>query len=292
MRHLNILDVIRQEVFGRWFKDQATWQAWFAFLAVLFALPMTPEQLAIYRRCTGRTEPPTQPHRESWLVCGRRSGKSFTMSLIVMYLAVFREWRQFLAPGERATIMVIAASRDQASEILQYLKAFFHDVPILRRLIESETADELELTNRARIAVHSASSARTRGFAIAVAICDEVAFWQTDVGGANVDKEILAAIRPGMSQFGEHAMLLCASSPYAKRGALYEAHQIHFGKDGDPVLVWKAPTRAMNPTIAQAEVDKAMERDPADAMAEFMAEFRSDIQSFVQIETVRDCTTR
>ena len=32
------------------------------------------------------------------------------------------------------------------------------------------------------------------------------------------------------------AKLLCASSPYAKRGALYAAHKRHFGKDGDPIL--------------------------------------------------------
>jgi len=32
-----------------WFKDAATWQAWFAFIAALFALPMSAEQLAVYR---------------------------------------------------------------------------------------------------------------------------------------------------------------------------------------------------------------------------------------------------
>ena len=48
----------------------------------------------------------------------------------------------------------------------------------------------------------------------------------------------------------------------------------------------------MNPTIAQAEIDRAMERDPADAMAEYLAEFRSDLQSFVSIEIVRACTDR
>src|SRR5262245_6053844 len=103
-------------------------------------------------------------------------------------------------------------------------------------------------------------------------------------------REILASIRPGMAQFGDAAMLLCASSPYAKKGMLYEVHQRHWGKDGDPVLVWKAPTREMNPTIAQAEIDNAYERDPADAAAEFGAEFRSDISSFVPIEIVRECT--
>ncbi len=290
--NVSILDVIRQPLFRQWFKDPATWQAWFGFLAALFALPMTPEQLAVYQRCTGRTNPPTEPHREGWLICGRRSGKSFIMALVAVFLAVFRDWKPFLAPGERAVIMIIAADRGQASELLGYIKAFFSEVPMLRELLENETAEAVELSSRVRIQVNSASYTRTRGFAIAVAILDELAFWPTDTGSANPDREILNAIRPGQAQFGEHAMLLCASSPYAKRGSLYEAHQRHFGNDGDPVLVWRAPTRDMNPTIAQAEIDRAMERDPADAMAEYLAEFRSDLQSFVSIEIVRACTDR
>ena len=290
MSEINILDVIRQPVFAQWFKDPETWQAWRAFLATLFALPMSPEELEIYRRCTGRSEPPSEPHREAWLICGRRSGKSFTMALTAMYLACFRDWRPFLAPGERATIMVIARDRDQAAEIISYLKAYFENVPMLAHLLENDTAESIELNNRVRIQVNAASYSRTRGYAIAVAILDEMAFWPTDAGSANPDKEILAAIRPAQVQFGDHAMLLCASSPYAKRGVLYEAHQRHYGRDGDPVLVWKAPTREMNRTIAQAEIDRAMERDPAEASAEFMAEFRSDLQSFVDVEIVRACT--
>ena len=142
---------------------------------------------------------------------------------------------------------------------------------MLQRLLENETAEAIELTNRVRIQVNSASYTRTRGFAIAVAILDELAFWPTD-SAANPDREMLAAIRPGQVQFGEHAMLLCASSPYAKRGALFEAYQRHYGQDGDRVLVWRAPTRDMNPTIAQLRLISQWDADPADATAEYLAE--------------------
>jgi hypothetical protein len=43
-------------------------------------------------------------------------------------------------------------------------------------------------------------------------------------------------------------MLLLASSPYARKGALWDSYKKHYGKDGDPILVWQAPTRTMNPT--------------------------------------------
>jgi hypothetical protein len=53
-----------------------------------------------------------------------------------------------------------------------------------------------------------------------------------------------------------NAMLLCASSPYARRGALWDAHRRHYGKDGDPVFVWRAPTRTMNPSVSQQVIDR------------------------------------
>ena len=77
-------------------------------------------------------------------------------------------------------------------------------------------------------------------------------------------------MRPAMATI-PNAMLLCASSPYAKRGALHDAHKRHYGKDGDPILVWKAATRTMNPTVPQSVIDQAMERDRSDAEAEYGA---------------------
>ena len=75
-------------------------------------------------------------------------------------------------------------------------------------------------------------------------------------------------------------MLLCASSPYARRGALWNAYKRHLGKPSS-VMVWKADTRTMNPTISQDIIDEAVEADPANAAAEFGAEFRSDVAAYV-----------
>jgi hypothetical protein len=117
-------------------------------------------------------------------------------------------------------------------------------------------------------------------------LCDELAFWRSE-DSASPDYEVLAAVRPGMATI-PGAMLLCASSPYAKRGALHDAYARHFGKAG-PILVWKAPTRTMNPTVPAAVIAEAMERDPASAMAEFQAEFRNDIESYTTTEAVCAC---
>src|SRR3954464_13121290 len=105
----SILEAIDDpDLFAPWFRERATWAAWMAFLAALFALPMTLEQLALYRECTGRDEPATAAFSEGWLVCGRRAGKSFMLALIAVFLAVFKNYAPFLAPGERGTILILA----------------------------------------------------------------------------------------------------------------------------------------------------------------------------------------
>jgi hypothetical protein len=88
-----------------------------------------------------------------------------------------------------------------------------------------------------------------------------------------------------------NALLLCASSPYARRGALWEAHKRHFGKDGDPILVWQADTRTMNPTVPQRVIEDAMERDPASAVAEYGAQFRTDVEALLTRDAVEACIT-
>ena len=104
----------------------------------------------------------------------------------------------------------------------------------------------------------------------------------------NPDAEILKALRPSLATTGG---LLCAiSSPHAKRGALYSTFRRHYGPDGHPlILVAKAPTRTMNPSLPQRVVDRAYEEDPESASAEFGAEFRSDLEAFVSREIVEGC---
>ena len=236
---------------------------------------------------TGRVAPPQQSATEAWLICGRRAGKSFILALCAVFLACFFEYRKFLAPGERGTVLIIATNSKQARVIVRYVRALLTHIPMLAKLIERETADTSIRQIRVTIEVHPASAKTTRGYAVVAALLDEIAFFPTD-DSANPDYDILDAIRPGMATI-PNAMLLCASSPYARRGALWDAHRRHFGKDGDPVLVWRAPTRTMNPSVPQQVIDAAAERDPASAAAEWLAEFRSDIESFINREAVEAC---
>jgi len=282
---ITILDAISdRRLFAPWFKDRATWESWFAFLAALFALPMSPEQLLTFRECTGRSKSAAEPAKEGWLVCGRRAGKSFVLALCAVFLACFHDYRHHLSPGERGVVLIIATDRKQARVIFRYVRALLTKVPMLARMIERETVESFDLCIQVSIEVATASFRTTRGYTIVAALCDEIAFWPSEDSTAP-DTEILDAIRPAMATI-PNAMLLCASSPYAQRGALFDAFRRNFGRDDAPALVWKAPTRTMNPTVPQSVIDDAMERDPASAAAEYGAEFRADVEGFVGRDVV------
>jgi len=256
---------------------------WRVFLVALFGLPLSDDMASIFRSCTGRTMGPSSSFVEAWLICGRRAGKSFMMALIAVFLACFRSYTDYLGPGERGTIMVIAADRKQARATLRFIAGLLA-VPMLKKLIERETAESFDLSNRVTIEVATANYRTVRGYTIVAALCDEVAFWPSE-DSATPDYQILDALRPAMATI-PGAMLICASTPYGRRGALWDAYKRYWGKDDAPVLVWKADTRTMNPGVPQAIIDAAFERDPAAAEAEWNAEFRSDVEAFISREVV------
>ncbi len=116
-----------------------------------------------------------------------------------------------------------------------------------------------------------------------------LAFWYDDSGGSmNPDSEILDALRPGLATTG--GPLIAISSPYARRGQLYETWRRHYGPTGDPrILVARGASRDLNPSLPQSVVDRATERDPASASAEYLANFRTDVEGFVGREAVEAC---
>src|SRR5262249_26340557 len=136
-----------------------------------------------------------------------------------------------------------------------------------------------------RVEVHTASWRALRGYTVVGACLDEVAFWRSD-DSANPDTEIVNALRPAMVTV-PNALLVAISSPYSRRGVLWETFRRHQGDQG--ILTWQAPSRTMNATIPQSVVDDALEADEAAARAEWLAEWRRDVDAFVSREVIDAC---
>lgn len=275
----------RPDMFGPFFADEDQWANWFAFLKAVFALEMTEMELWSYQQFTGRMEPPAQQAKEVWPIIGRRGGKSRILALIGVYLALFKKYDQYLGPGEVATILILASTRDQARVIRRYVKGMLA-APAFAPTVKRDNDNIIELDNRVAIEIGAASFRSTRGYTFAAVLADEVAFWRSDES-ANPDEEILKAIRPGLLTI-PHSMLLCASSPYARRGALFNAFKKHYGRNGKH-LVWKADTLSMNLSIDPADIQAEYDEDPIAAAAEYGAEFRTDIEAFLNLDQIEHC---
>ena len=283
---IDIISAVRDpDIFGAWFKDRATWAAWFCLLKTLFAIPLDEAELAIFRKHTGRSHPAPAGYFDVSLIVGRRGGKSLILALVAAFLAVFFDWRPYLTGGESGTIIIVAADKKQAAVTMAYLREML-SIPLLKSMVVRETEELIGLSNGVIVEVAVSNFRTIRGRTIVAALCDELAFWTTDESGSSPDREIIAALRPAMATI---AMLLKASSPYARRGVLWNDYKKHFGKDDSKTLVWQADTRSMNESVPENFIAAAYEDDAASASAEYGALFRTDIEGFVSREVVEAC---
>lgn len=271
-------------LFGDQFGGES-FAGWRALLAAFYGLELTTDELATLEALTCRTEAPQGAFGELWLAIGRRGGKSQIAALIAVYEALFRDHRDKLSPGEVATVMAIAADRKQARSVMRYTSGLVNGNPMLRKAIVRESGEAIEFNNRAVIEVHTASHRAVRGYTLSACILDEIAFWHVE--GANPDKEIVTGLRPGLATLG--GKLIALSSPYAKRGVLYDTYKRYFGSHDARVLVAQAPSRLMNPTLPESVVTQALEEDREAAEAEYLAQFRGDISTFLDPELLAEC---
>lgn len=257
-------------------------RAWKCVARVLDGLPPRDQwDLDLFRSCTGRTVWPDRRPDEIYLGIGTRGGKTEFLSKYGQYYAAFKEHR--LSPGERGYILCVGPTKRQTKILKNYMSAGFHRNDLLRPLLQNETREELELTNGVVVAVLASDYRSLRGFTGLMGAIDEMAY--LNIEGSKPDVEIVRALRSRLISTG--GPLIAISSPYAKTGELYKNYVKHWGKDGDPIFYWKAPSIVMNPNLDTKVIDRLREEDPEGSRADFDAEFRSDIESFVSRETVK-----
>jgi hypothetical protein len=276
---LNIdVAVADPELLGEALGRLDSWRTWLVVLKAAFGLPLNNEERRTFADVAGNRVPPGRRVRELWVEAGRRSGKSRMAALISCFFAVFVDHRPRLAPGEVGVVLILAPSKAQAAIIFNYCRAFFESSPSLRKLMDEVTADEIRLHGNIVLAIHSSSYKTVRGRTLLSCCLDEIAFFR-DETSSNPDVETYRAILPALATTG--GMLVAISTPYAQRGLLYQKHQASFGKDDPDVLVIRAGTTTLNPTIDLATIAAAQAEDPEAARAEWDAQFRGDLSTYI-----------
>lgn len=235
-----------------------------------------------WRSHLARVSPDT---REFIAIAGRGAGKSIIDALLLVYYAS-RPYEK-RAPGERLFAAVFGPDRRQAKLTFSYARGLLHSVPELEALIERETRETIDLSNGVTVEVITSSKAAPRGRSYAYACLEEAAFFPTD-DSANPDVELRRAIGPALARV-PGSLLAITSSPYAKRGILFDAWQRYHETAPPHVVFVHASTRELNPTFDEKEISRAFEEDAVSARTEYDAHFRSDIESFISLDVAQGC---
>lgn len=273
-----------------------SWYAWRVILKAAYGKLLTTDELELFRDIAKR-EPPNSRVKELWLVIGRRGGKDSVASCIAAQAACYADEGYALRPGERSLVACFATDRSQARIVYNYTKAYFEKIPSLRRRVVSNLtpspmpivlSNQMDGVPTTEIAIVTSSYRAPRGWPIACAIFDEVAFW-LDENSANPDKEIYNAVLGGSSA---NTMIVGISTPYRQAGLLFDRWKEYHGKNDDDVLVVQAPTLALHPNFDQSIITRALREDPEKARAEYYAEWRRDVADYVSREVVDICTVK
>jgi hypothetical protein len=269
-----------RRAFGKQFHDPATWSNWVVCLKTIYGLQLTSQELEIFRACTGRAHPRPGGYEEVFIIAGRQGGKSTTMGFVAAYEAALGGWEKKVGPGEQWNIFCLADTREQAGIVFGNIKRFLKP---FQRLVRRETNDELDLVNGAHIAVKASDFRSVRGWRLALVVLDEVGFFPND----NVD-ELVSALTPSIIPGGR---LIGISSPNRKAGSLWALYEKFWGRDDADTLVFKAPTKLLNPTFSDRKIARDMERDPERCRAEYEAEFRDDTGALFDGEKLKAAAT-
>jgi hypothetical protein len=125
-----------------------SWDNWKTVLKAGDGLPMTTAETEFFKSISGGREPPSARVREQWWVVGRRGGKDSVASFLAAHTAATFTQTHLLRGGERALVICIAPTREQAQIVLRFIKAYFTDVPLLAAMLEGEIKQEgFSLTN-------------------------------------------------------------------------------------------------------------------------------------------------
>ena len=218
-----------------------TWLGWRALLIASQGEPLNELEAEFFKELTGRDYIAGMRCDELWVIASRRAGKSRAIAALATFRSIMFNYDDFLAPSERAVIAILSATQVQSGKVFEYTAGNFDSVKLLKPFLANITRGEIRLTNRIDIQIRTASYKTIRGITSPLVVLDELAFFDLE-GSANPDKQIYDAVVPSLASL--HGQLAVISSPFGKRGLLWDTYRENYGPDGDPqILVAKASTR-------------------------------------------------
>ncbi len=252
---------------------------------------------------------PYTPHNYDVIVglLGRRSGKSFVTCFAVLYEVIFGGHLKHVNEGEDLVFPYIAQDLPTARKNMKMVGLLCQQAKTLKPALTKFGSDTLEFYGGLiKVQIEPPKVKTGRGWAMPVAIMDEVGFWFKAADNADPDYEVQASITPSQLQFAPHNKTFIISSPYTEEGILFE--YFRGGTNGENLaaddedkpqfrgaLVVNAPTASMqnpkfDPAAERRFLDKELSKDPDVFTREYLGKFVQSVSGFITADQVTKAT--
>jgi hypothetical protein len=146
-------------------------------------------------------------------------------------------------------------------------------------MLSEMLSSAITLTNGLTIECFPCTLRSLRGWTIPVGVLDELAFFRLE-GQADSDVEVQASLRRAMLGFPA-PRLVKISTPYMRSGVLWDDFRKGWEQDNPDLLVWRASTVLMDPSLRPASLERERRLDPDRFAREYEAEFTEDLETFL-----------
>jgi len=212
------------------------------------------------------------PRLHCWAL-GRRSGKTTLSALVALWDCLLRpELAGLVRPGERRYAVAVATNLRQARLFVSAARSLVERSPLLGRMAETVTDDEIAFANGTALAAFPCTSRGARGWPISCLLLDEAAH-MLDTEGNSAAEQVYRALVPSTAQFGDLARTIVASTPYGADGLFAELHAKAAAGELEDAHAAQATSAEMNPTLDPAFLSREHARDPEGFRGEYLAEF-------------------
>lgn len=255
-------------------------------LKAIYGLDMTEEEERIFLQLTDGRKARKGGYSEAWIIVGRRSGKTDKILANIACYETFVFGGEDLSDGEEAFFPLVAQNVDGANRARSYIEGKLlkledrgweildHGSAQSRAI----TGKEIRTTKGVTIRCFPCTKAAVRGITAIGYGTDESAWWQTEEGGYNADREVYRALRPTVATMGRAAKRVNVTSPYAEEGAVWEAWE---KRHMSQALVINAPSWIFNPNLPQDFLDNERMNDLSAYLREYGAQFGKEGGSYL-----------
>jgi hypothetical protein len=252
----------------------------------LLAFPLLPKQ----RELLAALE--SGPRLHCWAL-GRRSGKTTLAALVALHDCLLRpELDAFVRPGERRHAVAVATNLKQARLFVRAALSIVERSPLLAELIESVSDDEILFANGTALSAFPCTARGVRGWPITTLLMDEAAHFVSETEGPAVAERVFASLVPSTAQFGNHARVIVASTPYGQDGLFASLFQQAASGELEDAAAHRATTREVRPDVDEDVLASEQKRDPEGFKSEYLAEFVGGNAAYLDPAMIDDAVGR